>query len=308
MFNNLRLVTLLIVLFYSYSFSQTGLKQYDDIKYFNEEALLQNIKTLSSDAFEGRGTGTRGANKAKDYIINQFHVFNVLPLNTTYEQKFSFNSKRKTYNAANILGWVKGTENPDKYVVISAHYDHEGIKNGLIYNGADDDASGIAALISFAEYFKNNPPKYSVILAAFDAEELGLEGSAYYVNNPIVPLNNIVLNLNMDMISRSETNTLFVVGTRFNENLKKIFTDYEQSKLVRLELGHDGKDGLEDWTNSSDHSSFHLKSVPFLYFGVDDHEDYHMPTDDYKNIHPDFYKESVKVIISVFNKIDDLKF
>jgi len=166
----------------------------------------------------------------------------------------------------------------------------------------------VSALISFAEYFKNNPPKHSIILAAFDGEELGLYGSKYYVNNSIVPLKKIMVNLNMDMISRSDTNELFAVGTRFNKTLKEVILNFKQSKKVKLIAGHDGKDGLEDWTDSSDHGSFHDKGIPFIYFGVDDHVDYHMPTDDYENIQPEFYKESVKIIIEVFNKIDKLNF
>ncbi|MFH4963559.1 M28 family peptidase [Gaetbulibacter sp. M235] len=275
---------------------------------FNETMLLQNIKTLSSDAFEGRRTGTKGANKAKEYIANQFYHLNVLPLGEKFEQSFYFSSKGKSYNGTNILGLIKGTESNEKYIIISAHYDHEGIKKGLIYNGADDDASGVSALISFAEYFKNNPPKHSIILAAFDAEELGLQGSKYFVNNSIVPINKIMVNLNMDMISRSDTNELFAVGTRFNKTLKEVISNLKQSKTVKLIAGHDGIDGLEDWTDSSDHASFHKKGIPFIYFGVDDHRDYHMPTDDYENIQPEFYKESVKVIMEVFNKIDKLNF
>jgi len=308
MFNKCSVSTLFFILFYTLCFSQNALKQKESIAIFNEDSLLQNIRILSSDAYEGRRTGTKGADKAKEYIINQFHVYNVLPLNTTYEQRFSFFTKRKNYNGTNILGLIKGTDNPERYIVISAHYDHEGIKNGEIYNGADDDASGIGALISFAEYFQNNPPKHSVVLAAFDAEELGLEGSKYYVNNSIVSLNKIMLNLNMDMISRSETNTLFAVGTRFNNTLKQVITNFNQPEQVKMLVGHDGEDGLENWVYSSDHASFHKKGVPFLYFGVDDHEDYHTPNDDYENIQPEFYKESVKLIMAVFNKIDTLNF
>ena len=95
---------------------------------FSETKLLQNIKTLSSDAFEGRRTGTKGAIKAKAYIINQFHFFNVLPLGKKFEQSFSFSTNGKSYNAGNVLGFIKGTEEDEKYIVVSAHYDHEGIK------------------------------------------------------------------------------------------------------------------------------------------------------------------------------------
>jgi Zn-dependent M28 family amino/carboxypeptidase len=274
---------------------------------FNEEHLLKHIKTLSSDAFEGRETGTKGGLKAEKYIINQFHSLAVLPLGKDYKQGFSFSDKGKHYEAANIIGLIKGTLYIDKYIVISAHYDHVGVKKGLIYNGADDDASGISALFSFAEYFKNNPPKHSIILIAFDGEELGLKGSKYFVNNSMIPLKQIKANLNMDMISRSDNNELFAVGTAYNKTLKDIVLNNHFSDSLKLSTGHDGFDGLEDWTYSSDHGNFHRKNIPFLYFGVADHKDYHEPTDDYENIHPKFYIEAVKVIIGVFKKIDQLQ-
>jgi len=278
-----------------------------DQTYFNGERLLQHIKILSSDDFEGRRTGTKGSTKARKYIINQFKKLNVLPLLETFTQHFSFTRRGKMYNGVNVLGFIKGTTSPYKYIVISAHYDHEGIINDEIYNGADDDASGVSALFAFAEYFKNNPPKHSVILAAFDSEELGLKGSKYFVNNSIVPLYYIEANINMDMISRSDKNELFAVGTRYNATLKHLISDFKQSEKVTLLIGHDGKDGKQNWTNSSDHGSFHKKKIPFLYFGVEDHKDYHRPTDDYENIHPEFFIEAVNVIISVFRQLDAIQ-
>lgn len=177
---------------------------------FNPDSLLYRIKTLSSDAFEGRRTGTLGAKKAKNFIIEHYKRFNVLPLSEEYQQPFSFSARSKAYEGVNVLGHVKGSTYPEAYIVISAHYDHEGIKNNQIYNGADDDASGVAALFAFAEYFEKHPPEHSVILAAFDAEELGLTGSRHYVNNSIVPLDSIKLIINMDMISRNDNNELYV--------------------------------------------------------------------------------------------------
>ena len=291
---------LLSFLFISQSFAQVC---------FNESTLLQHVETLSSDSFEGRRTGTKGAIKAKKYIINQFYSLKVKPLRKTFEQSFYFSYKRKQYNAINVLGLIKGTTKSNKYIVISAHYDHEGIKKNSIFNGADDNASGVSALFSFAEHFKKYPPKHSVILAAFDAEELGLQGSKYYVKNTVIPKKDIVANINMDMISRSDKKELFAVGTSFNDKFKSIVEDYKSPcQKVNLRMGHDGYDGLDNWTYSSDHASFYKQDIPFLYFGVEDHEDYHEPTDDYKNIQPEFYKEAVKVIISVFKKIDNITF
>ncbi|CAH8284451.1 peptidase M28-like protein [Mariniflexile fucanivorans] len=294
-----------LCLFSTLCFSQSTVQDKADTKFlFDENLLLQHIKTLSSDAFEGRRTGMEGAIKAEKYIVNQFKLHNVLPLGKDFEQTFSFTSEGKKYNGTNVLGFIKGSLYPEKYIVISAHYDHEGIKKGKIYNGADDNASGISALFSFTEYFKSNPPKHSVILAAFDAEELGLKGSEYYVNNTIIPLKQIMVNLNMDMISRSDKNELFAVGTVYNKTLETVVSGHEYSKKIKFLKGHDEGNWKENWTEASDHASFHNKNIPFLYFGVDDHKDYHEPTDDYENIQPEFYIEAVKVIISVFEKID----
>ncbi len=277
--------------------------------YFNNDSLLVYIKILSSDAFEGRRTGTIGAEKARDYIIKKLQSFkNIQPLVKAYQQPFTFTTREKEYKGVNILGLVIGTKNPEDHIVISAHYDHEGIKNNQIYNGADDDASGVAALFAFAEYFEKHPPRHSVILAAFDGEELGLAGSRHYVANSIVPLNSIKLNINMDMISRNDNNELYAVGTGYNDILKNLISDHKMTDGIKLLMGHDGSDGLQDWTNSSDHAPFHKKNIPFLYFGVEDHKDYHQPTDNFENIHPEFYKKAVHTIISIFSTIDTMRF
>jgi len=280
--------------------------------YFDGEQLLNNIKTLASDNFEGRRTGTKGGEKARDFIITKYKEQHVKPLGETFEQAFSFEGRDKKYNAANVLGFIEGTKHKEKYIVISAHYDHLGIRKkegqkDSIYNGADDDASGSSALISFANYFKSNPPKHSVILAAFDAEEMGLRGAKHFVNNSIIPYDSIIVNLNMDMISRNDKNELYVVGTRYNPKLKELITNFEQPKNIKLLIGHDGEDKKDDWTGSSDHGAFYKKGTPFLYFGVEDHVDYHGADDSYENIHPAFYEEAVRVIIDVFKEIDSRK-
>lgn len=274
---------------------------------FCKTDLLKHIKSMSSDAFEGRRTSSAGAIKTQKYIINQFHALGVLPFLKDYKQAFSFVAKRKQYNGVNILGVVEGTKYPKDYIVISAHYDHEGIKKDKIYNGADDNASGVSALFSFAEYFKKYPPKHSVILAAFDAEELGLKGSMYFVKNVMNTSKHIALNMNMDMISRSDKNELFVAGASDNETLKKVIQDHQYSNKIKLIIGHDGYDGTDNWIYSSDHANFYKQGIPFLYFGVEDHEDYHEPTDTFQNIQPEFYAEAVKTIILVFEKVDAQK-
>ncbi|NAS31710.1 M20/M25/M40 family metallo-hydrolase [Flavobacteriaceae bacterium R38] len=269
---------------------------------FDEAKLLDRLKTLSSDAFEGRRTGEKGNAMAQEYIIKEFKKLNVDAFGSKYKHAFSFKAGGKEYNGVNVLAQFKGTEYPNKYVVVSAHYDHLGVKDGKVYNGADDDASGIAALFSFAEYLSKNPPKHTVVLAAFDAEELGLQGAKYFVEK--MKNTTIVTNLNMDMISRSPKNEIYVVGTRYNKNLKAIVEKFKNPTSTKLLVGHDGTDGKQDWTYSSDHGPFHRAKIPFLYFGDEDHPGYHNPTDDFENITPEFYKNSVKIILSLFKEID----
>ncbi|WP_400075480.1 M28 family peptidase [Winogradskyella sp. R77965] len=292
-----RIIYLVCLLFFAMlSFAQ------NETQKLNEDKLLEHIEILSSDKFEGRRTGEKGNDSARAYIIEQFRNLNVDGLDGEYEQPFSFKSIKKAYNATNILAEIKGTESPDKYIVISAHYDHLGISGGKIYNGADDDASGVAALIVFAEYFKNNPPKHSVILAAFDAEELGLKGAKYFVDT--FDTSKILVNLNMDMISRSAKDELYAVGARYTEWLTSILDGFKNPTKTKLLQGHDGTDNKDDWTMASDHGPFHSAKIPFLYFGNEDHAAYHKPTDDFEDISPEFYKNAVEIILSVFEAID----
>tara|TARA_R100001369_G_scaffold38295_1_gene63879 strand:- start:1273 stop:2172 length:900 start_codon:yes stop_codon:yes gene_type:complete len=282
--------------FVTLSYAQNKLIKFDEVK------LLQRLEILSSDKFEGRKTGEKGNDSARAYIITQFKSLNAFGLEGVYEYPFSFENRGTKFNATNILVEIKGTEYPDKYIVISAHHDHLGISGNKIYNGADDDASGVSALISFAEYFTKNSPKHSVILAAFDAEELGLRGAKHFVAT--FDNSKILVNLNMDMISRSAKDELYVVGTRYNKKLKTLIDIFKNPTTSKLLQGHDGTDGKQDWSMSSDHGPFHKVNIPFLYFGNEDHAAYHKPTDDFASITPQFYMNSVNVILSIFEAID----
>lgn len=296
-----KLFTLLLALVFATSGCAQNVENMQSM--FDESQLLERLKTLSSDKFEGRRTGEKGNDSARAYIINQFKAIKVSGFNGTYEQPFTVKTRSQTLNGVNILAEIKGTEKPEQYIVLSAHYDHLGIRNGTIYNGADDDASGVSALISFAEYLVENRPKHSVIFAAFDAEEMGLQGAKYFVTS--IDKDKILLNLNMDMISRSDKNELYVVGGRYNATLKTILDTFDNPTATKLLQGHDGIDGKQDWTMSSDHGPFHLNKIPFLYFGNEDHNSYHKPTDDYEDITPQFYINATQIILSIFLSIDN---
>jgi Zn-dependent M28 family amino/carboxypeptidase len=268
-----------------------------------KEELLSHLAFLSSDELEGRETGKPGNIMARNYIIDYLLSKN---LEVTL-QPFSFERNKSNYNATNIITLIEGTENPEKYIVITAHYDHVGIgkpiNNDSIYNGADDNASGTAALMVMVRYFKEHPPKNSLLFVALDAEEKGLQGAKYFVENK--GNKNIVLNINMDMISRNEANEIYICGTRYTPSLAKYFNDIPKNSFpIKIALGHDGLDGKDDWTTQSDHTHFYKNNIPFLYFGVEDHPGYHKPSDEFQYIDPEFYFNVVKFITNTIADLD----
>lgn len=269
-----------------------------------DQQLLKDVEILSSDAYEGRKTGTKGAEMARTYIAGRFKQMGLkpIPMLSGYEQLFSFkNREGADINGKNMLAYIPGKD--DKVIVISAHYDHVGVINKEIYNGADDNASGIAALLKYAAYFQKHKPNHTLIIAAFDAEEMGLRGSKAFVAQPPVPLEKIVLNVNMDMISHNDKGELYACGTFKYPELKKYFTITNPD--IKVLLGHDDpKQGNDDWTNQSDQGSFNAKNIPFIYFGVEDHKDYHKASDEYQNINKKFFNDAAEAILTIINNID----
>ena len=291
----------------------------------NKETLLTNLKELSSDAYEGRGFSTPGNYKAQQFISDKFKELGLeVYEGDTYIQKFEHTYKGRwrqrmfpienaekdlsnvpdtTVVGGNVVGMIKGES--DKTIVITGHLDHLGIRNGKIYNGADDDASGTVALIAMAEYFKQKSPKHTLVFAAVDAEEAGMHGSAYFVANHPNAKENIVLNINMDMIAHNDSLRLYASGTHHYPQLKPQLENLDSP--ITLLFGHDDPNNKDedDWTYSSDHRSFHKEKIPFVYFGVEDHKDYHKPTDTFENINQDFYYEAVKLITQVIENFDN---
>lgn len=267
---------------------------------FPSDKLMLDLKILSSDSLEGRKTGTEGNKKARAYIIDQIKKSGLAPFVDGYEQPFSIS---ETVTGVNILGVIPGKKKGT--IVISAHYDHLGIRNNMIYNGADDNASGTSALIAMIQYFKKNTPNHRLIFAFFDAEEMGLKGSAHFVNTLDLQKENVVLNINLDMVSRSDKNELYACGTFHYPNLKEGMKKIKTPAEIKLLFGHDDPAlGKDDWTRQSDQYNFHQKKIPFIYFGVEDHPDYHKSGDDFEKINPVFYKNSTETILMAVRTLD----
>jgi len=275
--------------------------------YFDSAQLLHDLQVLSADDMQGRQTGTSGGEKARGYVIERFKAAGLSPFGASYEVPFTFTSRRPPAErrGVNVVGHVDGTRDSQRYIVISAHYDHIGVgADGQVNNGADDNASGTAALFALATYFAANKPEHSLLVVAFDAEEMGLKGSTSFVEHPPVDVSALAIDLNIDMIGRESADRLYVVGTVRQPSLKPVIERIAAKAPVKLLTGHENPKEKEDWTKDSDHYPFMEKHIPALYFGVEDFEQHHKPTDDYETITADFYVRAVETMILAVKEFD----
>jgi hypothetical protein len=259
----------------------------------HNDQMLADLHILSANDMEGRGIGAPGGERARAYIVGRLEALGVAPPAMGRLQPFEASINRPTgavtLNGINVLGLIPGTRVPDRYIVITAHYDHEGIKDGQIYNGADDNASGVATMLEIAARLKAAPPEHSVLIVALDGEEHGLLGARHFVEAPPMPLSSIALNLNFDMTARAETDgKLWVTGTYQHPALRPMLEPIPAYGAISLAFGKDTPEdkGQDNWVMASDHGAFHRAGVPFLYLGVNYHPDYHQPTDDFERITP----------------------
>lgn len=206
----------------------------------------------------------------------------------------------KPVGTENVLGFLKGTEKPDEVIVITSHYDHVGVINGEIYNGADDDGSGTTTVLELAQAFtqaaaKGNGPKRSILFMTVTGEEKGLFGSEYYTMNPIFPLENTVTNLNIDMVGRvddahkDKPNYVYVIGAdklsqelhNLSEQVNKTYTNLE------LDYTYNDENDPNRFYYRSDHYNFAKNNVPIIFYFNGVHEDYHKATDEIGKINFD---------------------
>jgi hypothetical protein len=266
--------------------------------------LLDDLRVLAADDMEGRKFGTPGGARARAFVVKRFKTAGLEPLGESFEFPIAARTPAEELRGANLVGVIRGTVLPEQYLVLSAHYDHVGIRAGQIYNGADDNASGTAALLTIARYLKAHPPRVSVLVVAFDGEEAGLVGSRQFVKALPVPRDAVRLDLNMDMLGRDDRDTLFVTGTARQPRLRAVMERVAASAPLHLRLGHDGGDSGEDWTKDSDHYAFIEAGLDALYFGVEDYAQLHRPTDDFETITYGFYVKAVETVIAALEAFD----
>ena len=292
-----------------FSFSQENIKYSNTI---NINDLYDHIEILSSDSLEGRETGKPGQKMAAHYIANHFKNIGIPAFKrNTYFQKFKVKSQRhvckcddcdltffkrifksnQTIRGENVLGYIEGTDLKDELIIITAHYDHLGKHDSLIFNGADDDASGVAGAMEIAEAFmiakkEGYGPRRSILIMPVSGEEKGLLGSEYYTDNPIYPLENTIANLNIDMIGRLDDwhdngNYVYLIGSdRLSLELHNLNEEIN-AKYIGLDLDYRFNDEEDPnrYYYRSDHYNFAKNNIPVIFYFNGIHEDYHRPSD-----------------------------
>ena len=273
-------------------------------------ALMRHLRALASPTMGGRESGKRGAARARRYITGMLSASGVEPLFPGYEQPFVFKGlDGAPTQGLNVIGLMRGRRVPDVYITVSAHYDHLGRdKHGDVYNGADDNASGVAAVLEIARSFDEMRPCCSLVFCLFDGEEAGLKGSQAFVNRAPIPLDRIALEINVDMISRADESLLWVAGVHHHPALEPHLQQIAAACNVPLLLGHDSwspRHG-DDWTHMSDHGSFHDIGTPWIHFGISNHADTHSTTDEASEIDEEFFLESAEAVHLAVRHFDEV--
>ncbi len=280
--------------------------------------LGNHLYKYASDEFEGRNTGEKGQKLAVEYLKN-FYVTEeiVSPLGgNDYFQEvpatwINKNVRSGTFNdSENVVAFIKGTEKPDEIIVISAHLDHEGIKNGEIYNGADDDGSGTVAILEIAQAFQmatkaGKGPKRSLLFLHVTGEEKGLLGSKYYTDvDPLFPLVNTVCNLNIDMIGRiddrhkADPNYVYLIGSDKLSTELHTLSEEMNSKYTNINLDYKYNDENDPnrFYYRSDHYNFAKNNVPIIFYFNGTHADYHKPTDTPNKINYELLENRARLV------------
>jgi hypothetical protein len=257
--------------------------------------LSNLLHIYASKEFEGRGTGELGQKKAANFLKEYYQELNIpSPINDsvyfqTIPKSYFLN---ETKASENVLAYIKGSEKPQEVVIISAHYDHLGVKDNIIYFGADDDGSGTVAIMEMAQAFKMATddgfrPKRSILFLHLTAEEIGLEGSRFYTEYPVFPLSETVANLNIDMIGRVDKqhegneNYLYLIGAdRLSKELQ-ILSEKINNSFFNLTLDYKFNDENDKnrYYFRSDHFNFAKHNIPVIFYFNGEHDDYHEPTD-----------------------------
>ena len=278
-----------------------------------DKELKELLYVYASDYFAGREAGTRGQKLAVDFLKDHYinlGINSAKGTNPSYFQTMKLIIDRKVVATENVAAIITGSEKPDEYSIITSHLDHIGTHDGEINNGADDDGSGTVAMLEIAEAFKaafddGKGPKRSILFLHVSAEEKGLLGSKYYVENPLYPLKNTVANLNIDMIGRTDPkridkdpNYIYLIGAdRLSQDLHNISEEANNKfTMLKLDYTFNALNDPNRFYYRSDHYNFAKNNIPIIFYFNGTHEDYHRPSDTVDKINYQLLRKRSRLI------------
>jgi hypothetical protein len=281
--------------------------------------LLADVRYLASDELGGRMIGTAGADSAAEYIARRFEAAGLQPSSQGWYQRFTVSRDAPAIaqlrlgevKGRNVIGVLPGNDPAlrNEIVIVGAHYDHLGMGGAgsgaldpdvrnQVHNGADDNASGTAALFHIASRLALSPPARTVVFIAFSGEELGLLGSAYYVKNPLYPLSATLAMVNMDMVGRLKNKRLVIYGVETAKEFPALLDSLNWYAGFDLKKQGDGY-------GPSDQASFFGAKRPVLHVFTDLHEDYHRTSDDWNKINTDGLARVADYTASIVRALGD---
>lgn len=244
--------------------------------------LEKDVKVLAAEDCEGRETGTAGEERASKHIVAQMRAAGLEPVLQAFDGHGT--------TGRNVVAVIHGSM--DEAVVVGAHYDHLGGDGKKTYFGADDNASGTAVVIDMARRFAKKPGKRTIVLIAFSGEEMGILGSKYYVNHPVVAEKPVAM-INMDMVGRLREN-LIVFGADTGDKFKEYLAD----SPIKIAYNKDA-------IGPSDHTSFVLKGIPSVHLFTGAHADYHKPGDTADKINYEGLRQVADLVEGLVRKTAD---
>ena len=279
-----------------------------------EQAVITHLRALSADTMYGRKFASAQSQLAQQYITTSLIASNVKGFQQKFLHQFEHNTLFSQKIGTNVIAWVEGTEYPDKYIVLSAHYDHLGMEGTKIYNGADDNASGTSALLAFGEVIAKKPLKHSIIFLFTDGEEVNILGAKAFIVQQAAIVPSILLNINLDMIAGNKhTKVLHYIDKQLEtvlaEDKLKIFYQLTEQSSILIKRNF-RKDlhrvySRTRWNNASDHAAFYQQNIPFIYYGVGEHSNYHTTRDDFSHVNIPFFLDTCASIFHFLLFLDE---
>jgi len=283
------------VLLFLLTACQSTNRQLAPISYLVEQNVINHhLQSLTNEKAAGRAVQSNGSHYAREYIKQQLAKADIKPLLPDgYLQPFTYRKGGENIQGTNVLAFIPGKQS-ERLIILSAHYDHLGIKGSKTYHGADDNASGVSALLAVANVLIQQQPSCSYVLLFSDAEEDNLKGTKAFIEQFPNIINKTMLNINLDMLAGSRsTKRLHFLSYKINKLLTKGSWQQFKENHSRAEIpisrgfksvGYHSSSASNkvQWYLASDHGVFYRKHIPFLYYGVGVHENYHTAKDSFE--------------------------